>query len=233
MVDRLSPVGSVLAIDVGGTTIKVEVVGPTCESWARAVTATPQGEAAVEAIIKLGRSVLNSLRPDQRSQVGAVGLALPGILDMTAGRSVRSVNIGWRDMPVGQRVSEALGMSVSIGHDATLAGLAEWRLGAGRHGNDVLIVVIGTGISAAIISGGQLVCGGAGQAAGELGHMIVRPGGDILSLRCTRLSRSSRLGVRHCTRLRHPPSLYRRRFTRRRSCPCARSGRPPGVDRGD
>ena len=61
-------------------------------------------------------------------------------------------------------------------HDVTAAGTAEWRCGAGRGVDDLAVVVIGTGIAATLVTGGTVVRGGCGQA-GELGHVVVRPGG--------------------------------------------------------
>jgi glucokinase len=61
-------------------------------------------------------------------------------------------------------------------HDVTAAGTAEWRCGAGRGVDDLAVVVIGTGIAATLVTGGTVVRGGSGQA-GELGHVVVRPGG--------------------------------------------------------
>jgi glucokinase len=71
-----------------------------------------------------------------------------------------------------------LGIPVAVEHDVTAAGLAEWRLGAGRGVNDLLVVVIGTGIAAVVVAGGRLVRGGRGQA-GELGHIPVVPDGPV------------------------------------------------------
>jgi glucokinase len=61
-------------------------------------------------------------------------------------------------------------------HDVTAAGMAEWRCGAGRGVDDLAVVVIGTGIAATFVTGGTVVRGGTGHA-GELGHVVVRPGG--------------------------------------------------------
>ncbi len=79
-------------------------------------------------------------------------------------------------MPVTAPVAAALGLPVTMVHDVTAAGIAEWRCGAGRGVDDLAVVVIGTGIAVTLVTGGALVRGGAGQA-GELGHVVVRPGG--------------------------------------------------------
>jgi glucokinase len=67
---------------------------------------------------------------------------------------------------------------VAVEHDVTAAGRAEWLLGAGRGVNDLLVVVIGTGIAAVVVADGRLIRGGRGQA-GELGHIPVVPNGPV------------------------------------------------------
>jgi glucokinase len=105
-----------------------------------------------------------------------VGLAVPGIVDIVSGVGILSANLGWRNAPVARTVARDLGLPVVMAHDVTAAGLAEYRLGAGRGADDVVVVVVGTGISAALVVGGRIVTGGIRQA-GELGHVVVRPGG--------------------------------------------------------
>lgn len=81
-------------------------------------------------------------------------------------------------MPVRDVLSARLGLPVAVEHDVTAAGRAEWLLGAGRGVNDLLVVVIGTGIAAVVVADGRLVRGGRGQA-GELGHIPVVPDGPV------------------------------------------------------
>jgi glucokinase len=70
-----------------------------------------------------------------------------------------------------------LGIPVAFGHDARAGGLAEARLGAGRGCRSALFVPVGTGIAAALMFDGR-VHSGALRSAGELGHLVVRPGGE-------------------------------------------------------
>lgn len=168
----------VLAFDIGGTTIKAEVLGPDLECLRSAVAPTPYGDpdAALEALGVLGRGLLDGLPGEQRPGVDRVGLAIPGIVDAAAGRVVFSANVGWRDVALSGAVRDAFGLPVAVIHDVAAAGLAEWRRGSGRGSDDLLVVVIGTGIAAVIVAGGRIVRGGI-QQAGELGHLIIRPDG--------------------------------------------------------
>jgi glucokinase len=170
----------VLAFDVGGTTIKAEVLDPDLEPLGVGSVPTPYGDpaAAHKAIRELGRSLLDGLPARRRSGVARVGLAVPGIVDLANGTAVFSANLGWRDVQVAAPVRAAFGLPVVVSHDVTAAGLAEWRRGAGRGVDDLLVVVIGTGIAAVIVVGGRIVRGGL-QQAGELGHLVVQPGGPM------------------------------------------------------
>ena len=168
----MAPREVVLAVDLGGTGIKAELLDDDLRTVAAATAPTPGGPAALEAVCALGRGlVAGSAAP-----VRGVGLAVPGLVDIGSGRALRSVNLGWTDVPVREVVTAGLGLPVALEHDVTAAGRAELALGAGRGVDDALVVVIGTGISAVVVAGGRLVRGGRGQA-GELGHVPVVPGG--------------------------------------------------------
>jgi len=66
---------------------------------------------------------------------------------------------------------------VAIDHDVTCAGWAEWMTGAGERCPDMAFVAIGTGVSAALVSGGRLLRGTGSRQPGEIGHVVVRPDG--------------------------------------------------------
>lgn len=106
----------------------------------------------------------------------AAGVAVPGTVDEANGTALYSANLGWRDVPLRALLTERLGMPVALGHDVRTGGLAEGRAGAGRGTDRFLFVALGTGIAGAIgLAGG--VEAGANGFAGEIGHIVVRPGG--------------------------------------------------------
>ena len=88
-------------------------------------------------------------------------------------------NIAWRDYPLRQKVQAILGdedVLIVVENDANAAGWAEFRFGAARDVDDMLMLTVGTGLGGAIVSNGELVRGAWGVAA-EVGHMRVVPGG--------------------------------------------------------
>jgi glucokinase len=135
-------------------------------------TLAARGPAAVtENILEIATGLAN-----RAENPIAVGIAVPGVIDEENGVAVWSSNVGFRDVPLRDLITARLGLPAALGHDVRVGGLAEARLGAGRGEGHVLFVAIGTGIAAALVINGAAY-GGAHGAAGELGHIVVRPGG--------------------------------------------------------
>jgi len=166
-----------LAIDVGGTSFKAALIDaggrrlfadtrPTLGAMGEAAFA--RLDAFVGACLAAGGAL--GLTPD------AIGLIAPG-MDEGTGHVLFAANLGWRDFPLGPRLGERYALPVASGHDVRTAGLAEGLLGAARGYPDSVMVMIGTGIAAAVVSHGQVVAG-ARHMAGELGHAPVFPHGE-------------------------------------------------------
>ncbi|WP_018653102.1 ROK family protein [Actinomadura flavalba] len=158
---------TVAALDVGGTTMKGSVLSASGAELFRLDRPTPRADP-VAGVLALAAELAAAV-----PGVRAVGLAVPGLVDDASGTAVRSVNLGWRDVPLRALAAARLGLPVAVGHDVRLGGLAE----AERGGGDFLFVPIGTGIAAALVLDGAPYAGAAGWS-GELGHLVVRPGGE-------------------------------------------------------
>ena len=163
----------VLAVDVGGTTIKAELADESGAVVGTGSVRTPKGAAALDAVAALGASLIASAD----GPVASAGVILPGIVDRARRVAVYSANIGWSDLDAGALLDRAWGIPVAIDHDVTCAGWAEWATGAGQGCSDMAFVAIGTGISAALVSGGRLLRGADSRQPGEIGHVVVRPDG--------------------------------------------------------
>ena len=176
------PTDVVLALDVGGTSIKCGLITPAGEvrHAERHATAADRGPAAVvETILQAGEKLVATaggagLTPR------AVGIVVPSVIDEAAGVAVWSANLGFRDVPLRDLARDRLDLPAALGHDVRAGGLAEARLGAAAGSGHVLFMAIGTGIAAAHVVAGQ-AAGGAHGAAGEIGHIVVRPGGPLCS----------------------------------------------------
>ncbi|MEW1656912.1 ROK family protein [Streptomyces sp. NPDC093707] len=174
----------VIALDVGGTGMKAALAGAddTLLYEARRPTGRERGpEAVVETILGFAADLRDAGRERFGSTALAAGVAVPGIVDEATGTAAYSANLGWRDLPLRALLSERLGgLPVALGHDVRTGGLAEGRIGAGRDTDRFLFVPLGTGIAGAIGNGGRIEAGAHGSA-GEIGHIVVRPGGHPCS----------------------------------------------------
>ena len=109
----------------------------------------------------------------------AIGVSFGGPVDATRGLVRLSHHVpGWEEIPLADRLRAELGAPAAVDNDANVAALGEWRFGAGQGTASLLYVTISTGIGGGWVLGGR-IWGGADGMAGEIGHMIVRPGGAL------------------------------------------------------
>jgi glucokinase len=165
------PSPAVLAVDVGGTSIKAAVVDERGRTLRSETVPTPVLRGP-DAVVEAVREVAGALCGPG---VEAAGVVVPGVVE--AGVARYAANLGWRDVPLRDLLAAQLSVAVVVDHDVRAAGLAERTSGAARDVADCLIVVIGTGIAALVVAGGVQV-GGATGLAGELGHLPVYPDGE-------------------------------------------------------
>ncbi len=165
--------GHALGIDVGGTKIAALRVARDGSILARDTAPTPaeDQEATIAAVVSVARGLL-------APNVVAVGVGAAGMVDSSSGALRYAPNLAWREVPVAVRVSEALGLPCRVDNDANVAAWGEYRFGAGRGTQHMLLVTVGTGIGGGIVAGGRLFRGAHGFAA-EIGHIIVEPNGPV------------------------------------------------------
>ncbi|WP_411089910.1 ROK family protein [Streptomyces sp. 061-3] len=170
----------VIALDVGGTGMKAALVGAdgTLLYEARRATGRERGpDAVVESILAFAADLRAHGEEQFGESAAAAGVAVPGIVDAENGIAVYASNLGWRDVPMRDKLGERLGgVPVALGHDVRTGGLAEGRIGAGKGADRFLFVPLGTGIAGAIGIAGSIEAGAHGYA-GEIGHIVVRPDG--------------------------------------------------------
>jgi glucokinase len=167
----------VLGADIGGTKLAAGVVAPdgTVLSHVTEPTDLSLGpDGVLDALAALCRRAVAEAGVDVASVAG-LGIACGGPLDPETGIVHSPPNLpGWDDVPVRDRLAEALrGLPAWIDNDATAGALAEWRFGAGRGCSDMVYLTISTGIGGGVVSGGRLLRGATGNGA-ELGHVSVR-----------------------------------------------------------
>src|SRR5205085_9280717 len=90
----------------------------------------------------------------------------------------RSILPGWVGVSAAEEMRRRLTLPITVDNDANLAALAEAAFGAGREASDLVYLMISSGIGAGLVLNGRLYRGADGLA-GELGHVLVRPGGVV------------------------------------------------------
>lgn len=165
-------VGTVLAIDIGGSNVRVAVADIRGRSLAevREPTALPGGPAIVAQATDLARKALASAGLAQ-SSLHAVTVSVPGVVDADGGTVHFASNIDQSD-PFDFRtpIREALSAPVRLENNVHLAALGErWR-GVGRNLDTFVIVSIGAGIGAGVVHDGRLIRGSHG-ASGEVAFL--------------------------------------------------------------
>lgn len=157
----------ILAADLGGTRIKIALVGAGGSVGAiELAEAPPDAPSALARTAQVGRQLLGNRRPT------AVGIAVPGLVS-TAGVVLalpgKFEGIEGFDLPAWAR--ETFGAPATVANDAVAYGVGEARFGAGQGAQRVLVVTIGTGVGVCVVDGGQPV------GSGPLGGGIT--GGNI------------------------------------------------------
>jgi glucokinase len=163
-----------IGVDVGGTKIAAGLVDLAGNVVAR--TRADVSDKSPTGVISAIAEAVNQLRAESNAEIVGVGVGLPAFLDTAREIAVVVPNLGWRDVPAGQMLRDALKTEVTLENDANVAAWGEYRFGAGHGVDDLVMVTIGTGVGGGIILGGRLLVGGQGMAA-EIGHMILVPGG--------------------------------------------------------
>jgi glucokinase len=162
-----------LGLDLGGTKIAAAVVADG-RILARGRVDTPQTGFAdvLEALVAASRQLLGA-----HHAVSAVGIGCPGPLDFERGRVRFAPNIaGLEDAPLVEALQARLELPVVLENDANAAGYAEHRYGAARDLETSVYVTLSTGIGGGLFVGDK-VMRGANGLAGEIGHMVLLPGG--------------------------------------------------------
>lgn len=167
--------GNIIAVDIGGTHLRAAVYEP--EHLKPAVQRRAETRASESGVFDRLVKLIEEIWPS--SAVEAIGLASPGPLNPHSGFIWGTPNIKeWENFPLGPRLSARFGVPVFINNDAKLAGLAEWKFGAGKGHQHVLYLTVSTGVGGGVISHGRLLEGSSGLAT-EIGHIVLDPDGPI------------------------------------------------------
>lgn len=171
---------TVVGIDLGGTFIKAGILDARGKIYAKRKIPT-RAERGYRAIAEDMRDLAQVLAEESHipfSQVRALGVGSPGIVDSAAGTVLSNCNLGWENVPIAAELSKLTQKPAFALNDANAAALGESKWGAGGGFSSVVLVTLGTGIGSGIVVEGKLVEGFHGAGA-ELGHTTIRKNGKL------------------------------------------------------
>jgi glucokinase len=157
-------------IDLGGTKILAVLLDENGNILAKSETSTHADEGSEAVIERMIALIKECLGPTH--QLASIGVATAGTLNAEEGIVAYAGNLGWSQVPLGNRLEQAFGVPVNLENDANAAAYGEWAVGAGKGTKNCVFVTVSTGIGAGIISAGRLIRG-RDASAGELGHMTI------------------------------------------------------------
>lgn len=168
-----------VGIDLGGTNIKAGIVNENHEILLEKSIPTLAHRPADEVIhdmAKLAEALIREAGVKQ-SQVLGTGIGSPGTIDAKRGVVVYSNNFGWENVPLGEKLSDALQLPVRVSNDANCAALGEVKAGAARKYANCVLITLGTGVGSGIVIDGHIF-EGAHAGGAELGHTSLVADGE-------------------------------------------------------
>ena len=164
-----------LGIDIGGTNVKLGVIDSDF-SVVKKLTLKTGAHLGIDAVVA---TVLAGARElIEEFPIDGIGLGTPGEIDFERGLLVSSANLPYDNTPIVKILTDAFGIPVRIGNDATCAVIGEAYAGYGREYRNFVMLTLGTGVGGGIVIDGKPYMGKHG-AAGELGHVSVRADGEL------------------------------------------------------
>ena len=167
-----------IGIDLGGTTVKAALCAPDGTLLHKQSAPTPTGDAtglcAAMKQLALGLCAAQGAAPEQ---ITSIGIGVPGSFDKATCTLKFGTNLGMNNVCFADAFRPDFGCTVQLDNDANCAALGEVTAGAAKGAKNMVMVTLGTGVGGGIIIGGKLYTGCNG-IAGEVGHMVIRQGGE-------------------------------------------------------
>jgi len=131
-----------------------------------------------ENALAVGFELIDKLIEMSTAPLLGIGIGSPGLLNTEEGIVYTSVNLCWKDLPLGRTISDRYHLPVFIVNDCNASALAEYSFGKKRNSKNLILVKIGRGIGAGIVLDHKLFYGD-GYGAGEIGHFRVDDNGAL------------------------------------------------------
>jgi glucokinase len=169
-----------LGFDLGGTKMLASLFDSQFRPVARERKRTKDHGGIEQGLARILKTVRECITKSEVpvERIGAIGVGFPGPVDMSTGRLLEAVNLGWQDMPLRETLEREFGCPVRIANDVDVGVYGEYRFGAAQGYRSVLGVFPGTGIGGGFIYEGKIFHG-THSSCMEFGHIQINPRGRI------------------------------------------------------
>ena len=156
-----------IGIDIGGTHIRVAVGKDGKFSETLDFPTKTFNENKIDIVKAVSKISSNDIK--------AIGVGVPGPLDHKQSKILEPNKFtGWTNINISQELGKILNIPIHVGHDATIAALAEYKYGSHKGNNPFLYITVSTGIGIGLIHDGNLLHG---LYHPHAGHQFVGEGG--------------------------------------------------------
>jgi len=164
-----------IGIDLANSEFRGAIVNLRGEIVSR--VSMPINERDGDSALELVYTLVEKLLAASDKPIQGIGIGSPGLMDPVKGIVLKSVNLDWDNMPLGELLEARYNLPVYIANDGQVAALAEFTFGSVEGSSNLLLVKIGRGVGSGIIINGQLYYGD-NYGAGEIGHVVVIQDGE-------------------------------------------------------
>jgi glucokinase len=168
-----------IGMDIGGTNTVFGIVNHRGDILYRGALCTAEYSEVDDFINALKKTLYPLIEAaGGMNKIKGIGIGAPNG-NFYTGTVEYAPNLPWKGViPLAQKIGKALNMKAALTNDANAAAVGEMMYGAARGMKDFIMITLGTGVGSGIVANGQLILGHDGFA-GELGHVIVVPGGRV------------------------------------------------------
>ncbi|SES84390.1 ROK family protein [Anaerobranca gottschalkii] len=167
----------IIGVDLGGTNIAAALVkkdGSIIKKISNPTEANKGKDVVITNLIATIEELLGYV--DHNKKIKGIGIGIPGVCDIEKGLVKFAPNLFWENVEIVKILESKFNLPVFIDNDANAAALGEVWCGAGKGKRDIVCITLGTGVGCGIILNGEIFHG-AGNGAGELGHITVKEDG--------------------------------------------------------
>ena len=167
----------VLGIDIGGTNTAFAFIDKAGKCFHKASIKTNSNQSAEEFVRRLMNQANALIIKYPQFVLKGIGIGAPNG-NIFTGCIENPPNLSWKRANIVDLFRKHINLPVKLTNDANAAALGELQFGAAREMQNFIEITLGTGLGSGIVVNGEVVYGSDGHA-GEMGHVIVEPGGRL------------------------------------------------------